>query len=169
MSDSLPLDGLQHARLPCPSLSPGVCSDSCPLSWWCYLIISSSAALFSFFLQSFSASQAFPMSLLFISGRQKYWSFCFSTSSSNAYSELISFRIHWLDLLAVQGTLKSHLQHHSSKASIRYSTFMVQLSHSCLTTEKTIALQRVGHDWATELNWTWLYKPLLAKWCLCFV
>ena len=74
----------------------------------------------------------------------KYWSFSFSTSSSNEYSGLISFRIDWLDLCAVQGTLKSLLQHHSSKASIlqRSAFFIVQLSHPYMTTGKTIALTR---------------------------
>ena len=74
----------------------------------------------------------------------KYWSFNFSISPSNEYSELISFRIYWLDLLAVQGTLKSLLQHHSSKASIPQcsSLFVVQLSHPYMTTGKTIALTR---------------------------
>ena len=74
----------------------------------------------------------------------KYWSFSFSISSSNEYSGLISFRMDWLDLLAVQGTLKSLLQHHSSKASIlwRSTFFMVQLSHPYMTTGKTIALTR---------------------------
>ena len=74
----------------------------------------------------------------------EYWSFSFSISPSNKYSGLISFRIDWLDLLAVQGMLKSLLQHHSSKASIlRCSAFfMVQLSHSYVTTGKTIALSR---------------------------
>ena len=74
----------------------------------------------------------------------KYWSFSFNISPSNEYSELISFRMNWLDLLTVQGTLKSLLQHHSSKASIlRHSTFfIIQLSHSYMTTGKTIALTR---------------------------
>ena len=74
----------------------------------------------------------------------KYWSFSFSISPSNEYSELISFKIDWLDLLTVQGTLKSLLQHHSSKASILlYSAFfIVQLSHPYMTTGKTIALSR---------------------------
>jgi len=74
----------------------------------------------------------------------KYWSFSFSISPSNEYSGLISFRIDWLDLLAVQGNLKSLLQHHSSKASIlwRSAFFIVQLSHPYLTTGKTIALTR---------------------------
>ena len=74
----------------------------------------------------------------------KYWSFSFSISSSNEYSGLISFRKDWLDLLAVQGTLKSLLQHHSSKASILQCSafFIVQLSHASMTTGKTIALTR---------------------------
>ena len=74
----------------------------------------------------------------------KHWGFSFNISPSNEYSELISFRMDWLDLLAVQGTLKSLLQHHSSKASILWSSafFMVQLSHLYLTTRKTIALTR---------------------------
>jgi len=75
---------------------------------------------------------------------QKYWSFSFSISPSSEYSGLISFRMDWLDLLAVQGTLKSLLQHHSSKASILWCSvvFMVQLSHPYMTTEKTMALTR---------------------------
>ena len=107
------LHGLQHTRLPCPSLSPRVCSDSCQLSQWCYLTISSSAALFSFCLQSFLASQTFPKNWLFASGGQSI-----GASASASVLPVISFRIDWFDLLAVQGTLKSLLQHHSSKASI---------------------------------------------------
>ena len=74
----------------------------------------------------------------------KYWSFSFSISPSNEYSGLISFRVHWLDLHAIQGTLKSLLQHHSSKASILWQLafFIVQLSHPYMTTGKTIALTR---------------------------
>ena len=74
----------------------------------------------------------------------KYWSFSFNISPSNEYSGLISFRMDWLDLLAVQGTLKSLLQHHSSKASILWCSafFIVQLSHPHMTTGKTIALTR---------------------------
>ena len=80
-------------------------------------------------------------SILHIRG-PKYWSFSFSISPSNEYSRLISFRMDWLDLLAVQGTLKSILQHHSSKASIPWCSafFIVQLSHPYMTTGKTIAL-----------------------------
>ena len=86
----------QHTRLPCPLLSPGVCSNSCPLSQWCYLTISSSAVLFSFCLQSFPACGSFPISQLFASGQLKYWSF--SIRPSNEYSGLISFRTDWFDL-----------------------------------------------------------------------
>ena len=87
----------------------------------------------------------------------KYWSFSFNISPSNEYSGLISFRIDWLDLLAVQGTLKSLLQHHSSKASILWHSafFIVQLLHSYMTTETTIALTRrtfVGKVMSLLLN-----------------
>ena len=101
--------------------------------------ISSSVALFSFCHQPFSASGSFPVSQLFAS---KYWSFSFSICPSSEYSGLISFRIDWFDLLAVQGTLKSLLQHHSSKASILWCSafFMIQLSYPYMTTRKTIAL-----------------------------
>ena len=109
---------LQYGRLLCPPLSPGVCSNSCPLSWWCYLTISSSATPFTFYLQSFTASGSFSVSQLFASGAQSIGSFSFSSSPSNEYSGLISFGIDWFDILAVQRTLKSLLQHHFSKASI---------------------------------------------------
>ena len=87
----------------------------------------------------------------------KYWSFSFSISPSNEYSELISFRIDWLDLSAVQGTLKSLLQHHSSKASILQPSafFIIQLSHPYMTTGKIIALTRwtfVGKVMSLLLN-----------------
>ena len=102
---------LQHTRLSCLSLSPGVCSNSCPLSQWCHPSISTSAAPFSSCPQSFPAS-VFSSELALYNRRQKYWSF--SISPSNEYSGMISFRIDWLDFLAIQGTLKSLLQHHSS-------------------------------------------------------
>ena len=100
-------------RPPCPSLSPRVCSNSCPLSQWCYPTISSSVIPFSSCLQSFPASRSFPISQLFASGGQSIGSFSFSISPPNEYSGLISCRIDWFVLLAVQGTLKSLLQHHS--------------------------------------------------------
>ena len=90
--------GLQHARPPCPSSTPGVYSNSCPLSQWCHPTISSSVILFSSCLQSFPASLSFPMSWFFTSGGPKNWSCRFNTSPSNEYSRLISFRMDWLDL-----------------------------------------------------------------------
>ena len=104
----------------------------CPLSQWCHPPIPSSVIPFSSCLQSFPASGSFPMSQVFFCIRwPKYWSFRFSINPSKEYSGLISFRMDWLDLLAVQGTLKSLLQHHSSKSSILQHSafFMVQLSH----------------------------------------
>ena len=134
------VQSLSHVRLfatpmDCPSPSPGVCSNSCPLSRWCHPTISSSVVAFSSCLQSFPASGSFPVSRLFASsGQSIYWSF--SVSPSNEYSGLISFRINWFDLLAVQRTLNSLLQHHSLKASILWCSalFMAQLSHPYVTT-----------------------------------
>ena len=103
-----------EARLPCPSLSPKVCSHSCQLSQWCHSTISSSVVPFSSCLQSFPASGSFLVKSALRIGWPKYWTFSFSISPSNEYSGLISFKIDWFDLLAVQGTLKSLLQHHSS-------------------------------------------------------
>ena len=132
MSDSLQHYGLQHARLPCPSLPPGVYSVSCPLNQWCYLAISSSAAPFSFCLQSFLASGSFPMTLYI--RWQKYWSFSFNICPSNEYSGLISFWMNWFDPLAAQGTLKSYFQHHSLEASILLKTFLLDLTVPWLCT-----------------------------------
>ena len=123
---------------------PGVHPNPCPLCQWCHPTISSSVVPFSSCPQSFPASGSFQMSQLSASGGPKNWSFSFNIRPSNEHSGLISFRMNWLDLLAVQGTLKRLLQHHSSKASIlrRSTFFMVQFSHLYLTTAKTIALTR---------------------------
>ena len=136
--------GLPHARPPCPSPVPGVYSNSCPLSQWCHPTILSSVVPFSSGLQSSPASGSFQISQFFASGGPKYWSFSFSIRPSNEHPGLISFRMDWLDLLAVQGTFKNLLQHHSSKASILQHSafFIVQLSHPYMTTGKTIALTR---------------------------
>ena len=144
VSDSLQPQGLQHARLSCPSPTPGACSNSCPLSWWCHQPISSSVIPYSSCLHSFPASGSFPMSQFFASRAQSIGSFSFNIGPSNEYSGLISLSMDWLDFLAVQGTLKSLLQHHTSKASILWHSafFMVQLSHPYMTTGKTIALTR---------------------------
>ena len=134
---------MKHARPPCPSPIPGVHSNSCPLSQWYHPSVSSSVIPFSSHLQSFSIRVFFNESVLRIR-LPKYWSFHFTISPSKEYSGLISFRIDWLDLLVVQGTLKSLLQHHSSTASILQHSafFMVQLSNPYVTTGKIIALSR---------------------------
>ena len=117
------------------------CSNSCPSSRCCRPTISSSVIPFSSCLQSFPASGSFPKSQLFASDGQST-GVQFSMNPSNEYSGLIFFRIDRFDLLAVQGTLKSLLQHHNLKASILWHSafFMFQLSHPYMTTRKTIAL-----------------------------
>ena len=142
--------GLQHARPPCPSPTPGAYPNSCPSRRWCRPIISCSVIPFSSFLQSCPASGSFSMNRFFASGGQNIGSFSFSISHSNEYSGLISFRMDWLNLLAVQGTLKSLLQHHSSKASVlQSSAFFIVHSHI--------------HTWQLEKPQLWLDGPLLVK------
>ena len=137
---SLWLHGLQHTRLLCPSVSPRVCSNSCPLSWWCHPVISSCLPLL---LPSVFPSIRVSSNELSLHIRwPKYWSFSFSISPSNEYLGLISFRIDWFNFLIIQGTLKSLIQHHSSKSSVLWHSafFMVQLSHLYMTTGETLAL-----------------------------
>ena len=135
MLDSLWPHGLQHTQLLCPSLSPGVSSNSHPLSLWCYLTISSPATLPPPAL-SLSCIRVFSSELVLRIRWPKYWGFSVSISPSNNYLGLISFRIDWFDL-AVQGTLKSLLQHHNSKAFILWhSVFMLIFSHLYTTTGK---------------------------------
>ena len=137
--------GLQYTSLPCPSPTPGAYSKTYPSNRWCHpsnhLILCHPLLLLpSIFLNIRDFSNE---SVLHIRW-PKYWSLSFSISPSNEYSGLISFRIDWLDLLAVQWTLKSLLKHHSSKASILQCSafFTVQLLHPYMTTGKTIALTR---------------------------
>ena len=144
VSDSFRPHGLQPARLPCPSPAPGACSKlmsiksvvpsnhlilCCPL-----LLLPSIFPSIGVFSNESVLCIRWPM----------YWSYSFSTSPSNEYSGLISFRIDWFDFLAVQGTLKSLLQRHSSNASVLWcsASFMIQLSHPYMTTGKNIALTR---------------------------
>ena len=129
MSDSLRPHESQHASPPCPSPSPGVYSNSCPSSQWCHSTISSSVVPFSSCTQSLPA-WVFSNESTHLMRWPKYWSFSFSIIPSKEIPGLISVRRDWLDLLAVQGTLKSLLQHHSSKASVlRHSAFFtVQLT-----------------------------------------
>ena len=145
MSDCLWPHRLWHARPPCPSSSPGACSNSCPSSRWCHTTISSTVTPFSSCLQSLPASGSLLMNLLFTSFGSTI------ETSASASVLLVNIQdwfplglIDWFDLLAVQGTLKSLLQHHCGKVSILwYSAFlMVQPSHMYMTTGKTIALTR---------------------------
>ena len=133
-----------HARPPYPSQTPRDYSNSFPSSQWCHPTISSSIIPFSSCPQSFPAIRVFSNESALRMRWPKYWSFSFSISPSSEQPGLISFRMDWLDLLAVQQTLKSLLQHHSSKASnLRHSTFFrVQLSCPYRNTGETIALTR---------------------------
>ena len=155
VSDSLQPHGLQHARLPCPSLSPRVCSKSCPLSWWCCSTVSSSAPTFSFGLQSFPASGSFSMSWLFLSGGQ---SIGVSASASVlpmnvqgrfplGLTDLISLQSKRLSGVFSNTTIRKQIFWHSA-------FFMVQLSHLYMTTGK---------------NYSFDYTKLSEKWCLCFL
>ena len=155
MSDSLQPHRLQQARFPCSSPTPKACLNSCPLSQWCHPTISSSVISFSC-LQSFPASGSFPVSQFFASGGQSIGVSVSALVLPSEYSGLMSFRVEWFDLLTVQGTLKSLLQHHNSKVSILWCStfFMVYLSHPYMTTGKTIALT---------------IQTLLAKWCLMYL
>ena len=164
--------GLQHARLPCPSPTPGAYSNSCPSSQWCHPTFSSSVIPFSSHFQSFPALGSFQMSQFFTSGGQSIGVSVNIPMNIQEYSGLISFKMDWLDLLAVQGTLKSLLQHHSSKASTLWHSafFIVQLSYPYVTIGKTIALTRqtfvgkvmsllfnilVRRKPTKRNNWTW--------------
>ena len=143
LSDSLWPHRLQHTRLPCSSTTPGACSNSSPLS-----VMPSNHLILSHHLlllySIFPSIRVFSYESVLHIKWPKYWSFSCIIHPSNEYSGLISFRMDWLDLLAVQRTLKSLLQHHSSKASILWCSafFIVQLSHPYVTTGKTIALTR---------------------------
>ena len=143
MPNSLWHHELQHARPPCQWPTPGVHPNPCSLSRWCHPTISSSIVHFSSCPQSFLASGSFQMSQLFTSGGQSIGDSA-STSVLPMNTGLIFFRMDWLDLLAVQGALKSLLQHHTSKASNLWHSafFTVQISHPYMTTAKTIALTR---------------------------
>ena len=143
MSNSLQSHESQHTRPPCPSPTPEFTQTHFHLVGDAIqpshpLLSPSPSAL------NLSSIRVFSTESTLHTRWPKYWSFSFSISSSNEYPGLISFRMDWLDLLAIQGTLKSLLQHHSSKTSIlRCSAFFtVQLSHPYMTTGKTIALIR---------------------------
>ena len=157
VSNSLQSHESQHVRPPCPSPTPRVHPNPCPLSRWCIqpshpLSSPSPPAPITPSSRVFSNESTLPIRW------PKYWSFSFNISPSNEHPELISFKMDWLDLLAVQGTLKSLLQHHSSKASILHCStfFTVQLSHPYMTIGKTIAL----------IRWIFWKSMPLIRWSL---
>ena len=136
-SDSLQPHWWQHASIPCPPQSPGACSNSCPLSWWCNPTIWSSIIAFSSYFQSFPASGSFLMSQPFASDGQSIG--VSASASVHPMNTQDWSPLRWTSwVLAVQRTLKSLLQHCSSKASILQCSafFMVQLSHPYMTTKK---------------------------------
>ena len=147
MSNSLQPRELQHARPPCPSPTPRVYSYSCSLSWWCHSTISSPVNPFSSRLH-FPSIRVFSNESVLCIRCPKYWSFSFSISPSSEYSGLISFRIHWFDLLAVQGTSPVP-QFNSIQPSL--------WSNSHIRT------------WLLEKPQLWLDRLFSAKWCLCFL
>ena len=165
-SDSLWSHEPQHARPPCPSPTPRVHPHPCASSWWCHPTISSSVVPFSSCPQSFPESGSFQMSQLFTSGSQSIGVSASASVLPMNIQNWFPFRMDWLDLLAAQGTLKSLLQHHSSKASILWHSafFIIQHSHPYMTTGKTIALTR----------WTFVGKVMsllfnmLSRWVLIF-
>ena len=151
MSNSLWPQGLQHTRgLFCPSLPPGVCSNSCSLNQYCHSTISCPVTPFSC-PQSFPALGLFPNDAALHIRWPKSWSFNMSINPSDECSGLISLRIDWFDLLAVHGTLKNLLQH-NSKVSVLWCSafFMVQVSHPYITTGKII----------TFIMWTFVSKVM---------
>ena len=142
MSDSLRPHGLQHTTLPCPSPSPGACSNSCLLSRWCYPTISSSVVPFSSHLQSFPASGSFLMSQSFKSGGQSIQASASASASILPVNIQDWFPLGWTGLIPL--LFKGTLQHHNSKALILWLSpfLMVQLSHPYMTNGKTTALTR---------------------------
>ena len=156
MSDSLQHHGLQNTRPPCLSATHRAYSNSCPLSRWCHPTISSSVIPFSSHFQSFPASGLFQW-VSSLHEVAKVLEFHLQHQFFQWIFRIDCLRMDWLDLLAVQGTLKSLLQHHSSKASsLQHSAFLiVQVSHPCMTTGKTIDLTRqtfVGKVMSLLLN-----------------
>ena len=152
MSDFLRPHGLQQARLPCPSLSPWVCSSSCPLSQWCHPTISSSVVPFSSCLQSFPKSGSFPMSWLTASGGQSI--------GVSALASVLPMNIQDWFSLGLAGLISLLLKGFSSTIVWKHQFFGTQLSlwpssHIC--------------TWLLEKPEPWRYGPLSTKWCLCFL
>ena len=159
MSDSLWPHELQHARLACPSLSPGVCSDSCPLSQWCHPTISSSVTPLLLLPSIFPSIRVFSNKSALSFRWPKYWSFSFIISPSNEYSGFTSFRIGWFDLLAVQGTLESFLQNH------RYCRLVfLKLGHASEPPGLLAQLRLLGLSTKLLVQWVgWSLRICIAQ------
>ena len=156
MSNSLRPRGLQHARLPCSSPSPGVCANSCSLSWGCHPTISSSVVLFSSCLLSFPESGSFPMSRLFPSGGQ-------SIGASALASVLLMniqgwFPLGLIGLISLQSKVLSRI----------FSNTTVK-KHQFFSAQPSLQSNSHIHTWLLEKPWLWLHRPLSAKWCVCFL
>ena len=166
VSDFLHSCGLKHVRFPCPSPSLRTCLNACPLSQWCHPTILPSVIPFSSCLRSFPATGSFPVSWLFASGSQSVGTSVsvlpMKIPMTIQSLEWLSIRIDWFGLLAVQGTLKSLLQYHSSKTPVLWCSafFMVQLSHVYMITGKTIALTR----WTFVGKIMSLFSNMLSSW-----
>ena len=158
VSNSLWPYGLQHTRLPRPSPTPGACSNSCLSSWWCHSTISSILCHPLLLLSLiFPSIRVFSNESVLRMRWPKDWSFRFSTSLSNEYSGLISFRMDWFDLLAAQGTL-----------SRVFSNTTVQ-KHQFFGTQLSLWPSSHIHTCLPEKPWLWLDGSSLAKQCLCFL
>ena len=156
VSDSLQLHGLQNTRLPCPSPSPGACSNTYPLSWWCHPTISSSVVPFSSCLQSFPERGSFLMSGLFSSGGQSIG------ASASASASVLPMNIQdWLPLELIDLILQSEgLWRVFSNTTVQ--------KHQFFSTQPSLWSSSYIHTWLLEKSQLWLDGPLLAKWCLCF-
>ena len=154
MSDSLWPHWLQHARLPCPSPTPGAGSNSCPSSQWCHPAISSSVVPFFPCLQSFPASGSFPISCLFASGGQSIG----ASISVLPMSIQGWFPLGWTGWISLQ-----------SKGLSRVSSNTTVQKHKFFGTQLSLESNSHIHAWLLEKPYLWLYGPLLAKWCLCFL
>ena len=147
---------LHHARLLCPSLSPWICSNACPLSQWCYPTTRSSVAPLSFCLAIFPSIKVFSSESALSIRWPKYWNFSFSISPSNEFQDWFP-----LELTALISLLSKELSRVFSNTTFReHQFFGVQPS---LWSNSNI------HTWLLEKLKLWLDRPLLAKWCLCFL
>ena len=155
MSDSA-THGLQYASLPCPSLSPRVCSNSCPLSQWCHPIILSSVIPFSSCLQCFPVSQSFPMSRIFPSDGQSI--------EASASELVLPLNIQGWFPLGLTGLISLL----SKGLSRVFANIIVQKHQSCSAQPSLWSNSHI-HTWLLEKPYLWLYGSLLPKWCLCFL